>query len=113
MFCQDHHEKMWVAPWEAVDELELPTRYHRETMVAAFVTSTGEYVLNILLRRQSMDTSYFTGEIIGALEDLCHLEGRNPHEGKWLFILTLRPYTTAEPSCDNWSNQRSREWSIV
>jgi hypothetical protein len=29
-----------------------------------------------------MDTSYFAGEIIGGLEDVCQPEGRNPHERK-------------------------------
>jgi hypothetical protein len=73
---------MWAASWEEVDELERPTHYHRKTMVSVSVNGRGEYFLNGLPRSRSIDTSYFTGEIIGELEDVCYPEGRNPHERK-------------------------------
>jgi hypothetical protein len=41
-----------------------------------------EHFLNILSQRQSMDTRYFAGEIIGGLEDVGYPEGRNPRERK-------------------------------
>jgi hypothetical protein len=71
---------MWAGSWEEVDELERPAHYHRKTIITVFFNGTGQYFLNILPRSPCMDTSYFAGEMIGGLEDVCHPEGRNPHE---------------------------------
>jgi hypothetical protein len=73
---------MWAASWKEVDEHDLPTHYHRKTMVTGFFNRTGDFFLTILPRSRSMDTSYFAGGIMGGLEDVCHPEGRNPHERK-------------------------------
>jgi hypothetical protein len=55
-----------------------------------------EWLLNILPRNQSMNISYSAGAMTGELEDVCDPEGRNPHNGKWPFILTTRSYTAQE-----------------
>jgi hypothetical protein len=80
MFYEYHHETMWASSWEKVDELERPAHCHRKAMVTAFLNGTGQYFLNILPRSRSMDTNYLAREIIGGLEDVFYLEGRNPHE---------------------------------
>jgi hypothetical protein len=80
-FHQEHHEMVFAASWGEVNELECVAHYHR-MMVTAFFNSTMEYFMNTSLRRQSMDTSSFVGEMINGLEDVCDPEGRNPHERK-------------------------------
>jgi hypothetical protein len=52
MFSESHHEIMW----EEVDELERMTHSSKATMAGALFNGTGEYFLNILPRRLSMDT---------------------------------------------------------
>jgi hypothetical protein len=37
MFDEYHHEIVWAASWEEVDELERPTHYYKKTLVTAFV----------------------------------------------------------------------------
>jgi hypothetical protein len=82
MFHEYHHETMWEPSWEEVDELDRATYYHRETMAAAFVNGTGEYLLNILPRSRSMAICYFAGETIDGLEDICYPQERNPDQKK-------------------------------
>jgi hypothetical protein len=82
MFYEYHYETIWTASWEEVDELERPAHYHRKTMVTGFLNGIWHYFVNIMPRSRSIDTSYFAGEIIGGLKDVCYPEGRNPHERK-------------------------------
>jgi hypothetical protein len=51
-------------------------------MIAALFNGTAEYFLNILPRRRPMGTSYFAGETIGGVEDVCYPEETNPYERK-------------------------------
>jgi hypothetical protein len=67
MFYGYHHETVWAASWEEVDELERPTHYHRKRMVTVFFNGRGQSFLNILLQSRSMDTRCSAGEIIGEL----------------------------------------------
>jgi hypothetical protein len=82
---------MWAASWEEVGELERPTHYHREMMATAFFNGVEEYFLNILPRSQSMDTSYFAGEITGGLKHVYYPEGSNLHERKRTFHFDNAP----------------------
>jgi hypothetical protein len=100
-FYEHHHETMWAVSWEEGDELERPRHYHRRTMATAFVNGTGENFLNILPRSRSMDTKHFAEELVYGLEDVCYPKGRNRPKRQLLFILTMRPCTTQEPSGDN------------
>jgi hypothetical protein len=65
---------------EEVDELELPTHYHRKTRVTALVNGTGEYFLNILPKNQSIDRKCFAEESVGGPEKIYYPERRNPRE---------------------------------
>jgi hypothetical protein len=50
MFREYHHETVWAASREEMDELERPMHYHRKSMVAVFFNGIGESLLNIFLR---------------------------------------------------------------
>jgi hypothetical protein len=82
MFSEYHHEAIWAASWEELDELEPPTHYHNETMVTALFNGPREWFLNVLPRSRSVDRKYFAEEIVGGLKDVCYPEWRNSHERK-------------------------------
>jgi hypothetical protein len=51
-----------------------------------------------------MDTSYFVGEMIGELEDICYPEERNPHENKMTLHFENAPKHLIKSLWDNWSS---------
>jgi hypothetical protein len=82
MFYEYHYETVWAASWDEVNELELPTHYHRKTMVIALFNGTREYTPNILPQSRSMDSGHIARKMIGGLEDAYYPEWRNLDQRK-------------------------------
>jgi hypothetical protein len=112
MLYEHHHETMWVASWEEVDELERPTHYRRKTMITLFFNGTGESFLNMLLQNRSVDTITLLERLLADWKTCVIPQGETRTKGQLLFILTMRPRTIQERSWNNWSSQGSIGWAV-
>jgi hypothetical protein len=91
IFYVYHHRTMWAASWEDVDEVERSSHYREKIMLTVFFNGTGEVFLNMLPQRDTMDSDYFSDEIIGGLDQFCYPEGRKSRQRKMVLHFDNAP----------------------
>jgi histone-lysine N-methyltransferase SETMAR len=75
LFYHYDQQRMWVASWEDVEEIERPSNHQKKTMLTVFFNGSGQFMMNLLPAREKMNSKYFEKEIIQTLGASCYPNG--------------------------------------